>query len=222
MEIIPDNKTCTKCKLTKALSEFYKNKSTSDGHNWVCKPCDKAGALARYYANRDANMDRMRQRYADNREKYKQEAVERRAANGDHHRELARERYKKNKEGILEMNRAWRRKNPDKYKESLKRWNAREENKARRFDYYSKRRALQAAADYEKFDAEDVIAKWGIDCHLCMEPVDLDAPRTVGAEGWERGLHLEHVIALSNGGSHTLDNVKPSHGICNLRKSYKH
>jgi hypothetical protein len=32
-------KTCTKCKKTKATTEFYKNKSRKDGLQSICKPC---------------------------------------------------------------------------------------------------------------------------------------------------------------------------------------
>lgn len=65
----------------------------------------------------------------------------------------------------------------------------------------------------------DVLAAWGTDCHICGEPVDLGAPRRAqNGKDWERGLHLDHVMPLAAGGTHTIDNVKPSHAICNLRK----
>lgn len=35
----PDEKTCTKCKETKLISEFSKNKSTTDGVSLYCKLC---------------------------------------------------------------------------------------------------------------------------------------------------------------------------------------
>jgi 5-methylcytosine-specific restriction endonuclease McrA len=46
----------------------------------------------------------------------------------------------------------------------------------------------------------------------------MDAPRRIGVPGWSKGLHVEHVIALANGGLHSLDNCRPAHGICNVRK----
>lgn len=68
------------------------------------------------------------------------------------------------------------------------------------------------------FTDEEMLGLYGSDCHICLEPIDLDAPRQVGIEGWERGLHREHVVSLSQGGTDTLGNVKPAHGLCNLRK----
>ena len=81
-----------------------------------------------------------------------------------------------------------------------------------------RRRAKKQEGVWEKYTEADVLEKWGKCCHLCGEEVDLDAPRLVGKIGWERGLHLEHVVDLALGGSDTLDNIKPSHGKCNLRK----
>ena len=70
----------------------------------------------------------------------------------------------------------------------------------------------------EFYTEGQVLQRWGRDCHICKEPIDLDAPSQCGRPGWERGLHLDHVIPLSRGGSDTLDNVKPSHAKCNIDK----
>lgn len=80
------------------------------------------------------------------------------------------------------------------------------------------RRAKLAKAVWEGFTEKAVLSSYGNHCYLCLEAIDLQAPRRVGAPGWEQGLHIEHVIPISKGGSHTLENVRPSHGLCNLRK----
>lgn len=86
-----------------------------------------------------------------------------------------------------------------------------------------KRRAQQHATKTEPYSAYDVVNKWGDNCHVCEESIDMSLPRhPSGGEGWEQGLHLDHVVPLSKGGTDTLDNVKPTHAICNLRKSAKH
>ncbi len=59
------------------------------------------------------------------------------------------------------------------------------------------------------------------DAQVCKEPIDLMAPRQVGLKGWEYGLHLEHAVALRHGGSDLKSNVKPAHGLCNLKKHSK-
>lgn len=63
-----------------------------------------------------------------------------------------------------------------------------------------------------------VLELYGTKCHICGEEVDLQAPRQCGKTGWEKGLHIDHVIPLSKGGSDTIENVRPSHGQCNIIK----
>jgi hypothetical protein len=84
------------------------------------------------------------------------------------------------------------------------------------------RRAKELAAYREPYSTDDVLKAWGIMCHLCLEPVDLNAPRHVNSkesEGWQRGLHLDHVIPISQGGPDMLENVKPAHALCNIKRS---
>lgn len=46
-------------------------------------------------------------------------------------------------------------------------------------------------------------------CHICGESCQMNS--------W----HLDHIIPLSRGGTHTYDNVAVSHPICNIRKKDK-
>jgi 5-methylcytosine-specific restriction endonuclease McrA len=87
-----------------------------------------------------------------------------------------------------------------------------------RFERYLKR-GFNPESNY--FTANTVLAEYGTNCHLCNRPIDLNAPRKSGADGWELSLHIDHVIPLSKGGDDTLQNVRPAHGQCNLFKSAK-
>lgn len=73
----------------------------------------------------------------------------------------------------------------------------------------------------DHYSANTVLITYGESCHLCGEQIDLSAPRTPGKPGWERSLHIDHVIPLSKGGDDILENVRPSHGKCNIRKNNK-
>lgn len=86
-----------------------------------------------------------------------------------------------------------------------------------RFRHYSKDYDIKR----DFFSVNTVLNTYGTDCHLCGEPIDLDAPRLAGRPGWERSLHIDHVIPISKGGDDTLENVRPSHGKCNVKKSNK-
>jgi 5-methylcytosine-specific restriction endonuclease McrA len=63
-----------------------------------------------------------------------------------------------------------------------------------------------------------VISKYGGNCYICGLEIDFMASRKCGEEGWENGLHIDHLIPIAKGGIDSLDNVRPTHGICNLSK----
>lgn len=71
--------------------------------------------------------------------------------------------------------------------------------------YNSRRRAQKKTSLIENFDMLDVLNKYGNQCFYCQGKFD----------------HIDHYIPLSKGGSHTLDNVRPSCEKCNLEKSNK-
>ena len=81
----------------------------------------------------------------------------------------------------------------------------------------ARRRALKLKNGFEIYKEQEVLDKYGTNCHICNIPIDLNAPRA-RKFGWENGLHIDHLIPLSKGGADTLDNVRPAHGLCNLRK----
>ena len=71
--------------------------------------------------------------------------------------------------------------------------------------YGSKRRALKKTAISDKFVYQDIIDKYGNRCVYCGGAFT----------------HIDHYVPLSKGGSHTLENVRPSCETCNLTKSNK-
>jgi hypothetical protein len=95
------------------------------------------------------------------------------------------------------------------------------QNKEKYNGYNRKRRALKASNGFEKYEEAEVLKLYGTNCYLCDMPIDLNASRKVGVVGWKSGLHIEHFVAIVNGGSDTIENVRPSHGWCNLTKGSK-
>jgi 5-methylcytosine-specific restriction endonuclease McrA len=87
--------------------------------------------------------------------------------------------------------------------------------------YVARRRALKLANGFEIYTEQQVLETYGTDCHICSFPIDLNAPKSARKSGWENGLHIDHLIPLSKGGADILENVRPSHGLCNLKKSTK-
>jgi len=113
-------------------------------------------------------------------------------------REYSKIRYQKN--GVLRQANS-RARNLDKVRE-------RERQKNRR------RRAKES----KLYNELQVIATYGGNCYICGLAIDFMSPRKAGLPGWENGLHIDHLIPLAKGGSDTLENVRPAHGVCNLQK----
>jgi 5-methylcytosine-specific restriction endonuclease McrA len=82
------------------------------------------------------------------------------------------------------------------------------------------RRARKLNNKTSYYTVKQVLDLYGATCHICNQPIDLTLPRKVGQPNWEMALHLDHVVPLARGGSDTIDNVRPSHGICNKKKGH--
>ncbi|CAB4123862.1 HNHc domain containing protein [uncultured Caudovirales phage] len=136
-----------------------------------------------------------------NKEAIQARARKRRLDNYEAFQKRQREYYEANKEHIRDMNKLWRAANPSKRREAERR------SRARHFN-----------VEYEYYTEQQVYELYGHTCYLCGTEIDMMATRIIGQPGWEQGYHLEHVVPLSRGGADTLDNVRPSHGVCNLRK----
>ena len=75
-----------------------------------------------------------------------------------------------------------------------------------------KRRKAKVLAG-DPIDKQSVFEFYGYVCILCDEPIDksLHWPDPMSAS-------LEHIVPLSEGGTHTWDNVAPAHLLCNNNK----
>jgi 5-methylcytosine-specific restriction endonuclease McrA len=83
------------------------------------------------------------------------------------------------------------------------------------------RRARKAQVFHRPYTTLEILNLHGTICWLCGLEVDLLAPRRVGILGWEKGLHLDHIIPLTANGPDVLWNVQPAHAICNMKRPKK-
>lgn len=124
--------------------------------------------------------------------------------------------YQANKDKAIVWSRAYRARNVEKERERNRAYYA--ENKDKNLLKAARRRALVRGNGVEPYTLEQVLEEYGAVCYLCEMPIDLELPRSARQEGWEYGLHLDHVTPISKGGQDCLDNVAPTHAICNLSK----
>jgi 5-methylcytosine-specific restriction endonuclease McrA len=127
------------------------------------------------------------------------------------------EYYAANKEVHAAYNKAYIERYPEKNKLRHKKY--KEANRQKFAEYERKRRAMKRNLKTEPYTTSMVIEIYGTVCYLCNTEIDLNANRRTGYPGWEFGLQIDHVISISNAGNDTIDNVRPTHGLCNSRKN---
>lgn len=84
-------------------------------------------------------------------------------------------------------------------------------------EHVSKRRALIAESRYEHFDSTHVFERDGYICQLCGVKTKPDL-KDVHNHFYP---NLDHIIPLSKGGEHSVENTQCLCRVCNMIKSNK-
>lgn len=121
-----------------------------------------------------------------------------------------------NKQALNEKTKAWRKANPESANRINQRWVEKNRSAWRGYKRQSERK--RRAVESKPYKEQEVLFMFGTICHLCGKEIDLTAPRQAGKIGWQMGLQIDHVVPLSKGGADTLENVRPAHGLCNIKK----
>lgn len=192
-------RVCSTCRQSKPFSAFNKDRSRKFGISYRCKECHSQMNL-KYYDKEKFRVHALNH-YHRNRDVIVERQRKARRENPEKVRAYNREYYRRNKKRINELSNKWRRENPESGRAAKR-----------------KRRATKAKNGYAPYSTQQVLELYGSNCYLCNEPIDLEAPRWTAKQGWERGLHIDHVVRIADGGADTLENVRPTHGACNLSK----
>ena len=132
-------------------------------------------------------------------------------------RERAKRRRLDDPEGHRQRQRAFYWADPEARRERSRKWAESNPEKARQLSRRNNqfRRALKrGAASGTRFDAREVFERDGWRCGLCGLPIDptLSYPHFMMAT-------LDHIVPVSKGGLHTLENTQAAHARCNLSKA---
>lgn len=211
-------KTCTKCGQTKAITDFRKDKRLKSGYGSQCKLCKyeqtKHWVESNYERKLEINNEyRLRnpEKIAESKKMWAQDNKEQLREYGKAYRldnkeklaEQSKEWRRANKPKIAEANRAWRIRNPERKKANDDAWwrNNPDKVKARG----AKRRASKKAASIFLVRGKDIAQIMSRNCYYC------DAPSS----------HLDHVLPLAKGGTHSIGNLVAACQRCNLSKGKK-
>lgn len=116
----------------------------------------------------------------------------------------ARAYYAANRPKVLARVGAHQKNNPEEHRAAVAKHVAKNPEGHRERE--ARRRASICTTQVEKIDLVVVFERDLGLCGLCLGPVDL--------ADW----HLDHIVPLALGGTHTYDNVQVSHPLCNLKK----
>lgn len=109
------------------------------------------------------------------------------------------ERYLSHKAEITERNRRYAEANPDRGREKSRR-----------------RRVRILNGVVEKFTELEIFERDNWICQICLVEVDKTLPFPMSMSK-----SLDHIIPVAKGGSHTRENVRLAHLVCNMRKGDK-
>jgi hypothetical protein len=181
-------RVCSKCKLSKPLTREFF--STHGSNKAGLRPDCLECCRARHRAIYKRDRDAILTYQFNYRKEFPQLASQSKKGS-----------YNKNKPRYRAKQRQYAIDNPEKFNESSRR-----------------RRARKSKAFHRPYTWQEVIALHGSKCWLCGLEIDLLTGRRVGAQGWEQGLQLDHVIPLRANGPDVVWNVQPAHGVCNISR----
>jgi hypothetical protein len=156
---------------------------------------------------------------ADNREAVRKQKRERYRTNPDVRRDAkarARKWSEANPEKVLEAKRKWLRENPEKRIAAGRKYH--QAHPEKRAETRERRRADLAGVECDGHTIPELHEYWrarGIDPKRCTY---CDAWYRQWKNNWKNSVG-DHVLAIHNGGSHTVDNIMPCCITCNQSKA---
>lgn len=192
-----------------------------------CRACARASSAAWQAANpekvkarraayRAANPDKLKASYASwasaNPEKIKARNTHYHEANKERERETGAAYRAVNAEKLKAKNQAWRLQNPDKVKEQNAKWGASNPDAKRVINQNRRAKVREVGGKLSKDLPQKLFNLQKGKCPVCKDSLSLAKPRSP----------LDHIVAISNGGSNTDDNMQMLCRTCNQQKHAKH
>ena len=200
-------KECSKCGVVKPLDEYSKDVRAKDGRFGACKECEKI-RRAKWESENAERVKAVRHQYnlnnkdeiaAYNQKHYKE--------NHEYHIQRKRRYNKEARDKILPKKQKYYIDNREQELIRGKRWA--QENPEKACQKTMRREALKRKNAVGKVDYTEILKRDGYNCHIC------------GGEVAKDDVHFDHIIPLSKGGAHSMDNIAVSHSRCNIVKGNK-
>lgn len=195
-------KPCAKCGSTG--NGYTKDKRTTDGLNSWCKLCTQAASRKWVQENPEKQLRRTRIWNTNNRERVNKLARDWSARNRERAREICREYRRRHPEKSA----TYQRNNPDRVRVYGDRY--RKANPEKTYTKARNRRARirQAAGTHTAQDVLNLLENQNGLCAGCGCNIS-------------SGYHVDHIVALVNGGSNWPENLQLLCPPCNMKKGMK-
>lgn len=189
----------------------YIAKKRASGKKWRDANPDKVKEKNDQYRaeHKDVLYERNRIYHKEHREEIQARKTAYREANPEKQRDVWRRCHEKHKEKRNEYSRNYSR--SEKGKECHRRYEEAHPEYARQKQH--RRRLLVKSAYIESVPFVELCERDQYICQLCGEPVDMDAKHP-----HPNSATMDHIIPLSQGGTHERNNIQLAHLSCNVRK----
>lgn len=212
-------KVCCRCKRELSFDCFNKNKSTSDGMSRMCRDCSKKVGKKYYEEHSDEMQQRsklwrenhperhkeqMRQYRENNKDKIAQYRDNNRDALNKYKRDHWLEYYKRSKDKILQ----YQAEHQEEIRQQRRRYNQTPARKLLQREYAAKRKACQISngGNYSLLEVNELLEFFDHKCAYTGQPL-------------EDNYHLDHVVALTKGGTNYIYNIVPCNRGANCSKN---
>jgi len=185
-------KTCNRCGVMKHLADFSPDRRLRDGVQGMCRQCRAAGELARWRRDPESARRRTRAQYHKHRAKRLAKHAAWQRENKDRLSDYRRERWHANptaRDKQKVATAAWYRRHPEKVA-------------AKNRNRYARVRAGGGSVTAEEWAA--MLSAYSGKCAYCGTAADR--------------IDLDHMVPLSRGGVHVIENVIPACLRCNSSK----
>ena len=212
------SKICTKCNIEKKLSEYYKKKSGKDGYYTFCKECDGIYKKTYYTENKESIAIYKKAYREENKEKIATKDKIYREENKESLNAKSRDYHHANKESLAIYKKTYYAENKEYLVIKSKAYNQTRMGRLVDRNKTHKRRFLKLANNDGTIPTQygypltielnDLMIWQNHKCIYCDSALTLDETT-----------HLDHIVPLSKGGEHSINNVQWLCSYCNLHKS---